>query len=392
MHGRLASLQLYRLLRPDMRVTHIFKATGLSGAEAHIITLSQALKSRGFDCDLAIMVDPAHMPQAVLDAAAAFDIPCTAIPIANHFDISVISKITAHLRANRTQLVHTHMIHGDIYGTLAANNLQLAIVQSRHNQDRFRRFLPIQLLTRLLTAPAKTVIGISDSVADFTRDVEGIPGPKIVRIYYGLDAAQITQSAQPGKVREELGLTADQPMTLFTGRLVKQKGISYLLEAWAAVKKKVPNATLVIAGDGPLREALIQQAAPYGNSVRFLGWREDIPNLMADCDVLVLPSLWEGFGLVTLEAMAFKKPLIASRAGALPEIVVNNETGLLIDPAKAPALADALCQLLANPARAQAMGAAGRSRLEKQFSVTQMANQVAAVYKEAASRVPEFRA
>jgi glycosyltransferase involved in cell wall biosynthesis len=176
------------------------------------------------------------------------------------------------------------------------------------------------------------------------------------------------------------------------GRLTEQKGINYLLEAWAQVHPVLPQAVLIIAGDGPLRDSLKQQAAPLGESVRFLGWRTDGPTIMADCDTLVLPSLWEGFGLVTLEAMALSRPVIASRVGALPEIVLNGETGLLVPPSNPKALADALCRLLGDPAYARILGQAGRTRLEKHFSVTRMAKQHALVYKEAASRVPEFRA
>jgi glycosyltransferase involved in cell wall biosynthesis len=396
MGGKAAGKQGWHLARgwllTKMRVTHVLKAAGLSGAEAHIIALSQALRPHGYECDLAVLVEPQRLPQAVFDAARMADVPYISIPIGSDLDLSVISKISAHLRANKTQLVNTHMIHGDVYGTLAANRLGVAVVQSRHNQDRFRRWLPVQLLTRLMAASAKTIVGISDSVVAFTRDVEGIPGPKIARVYYGLDPAQVTQAAQPGRVRIELGLSDTIPLAACVGRLIEQKGITYLLEAWAQVLKKIPNAVLVIAGDGPLHESLKQQAGPLGESVCFLGWRLDIPNIMADCDVLVVPSLWEGFGLVTLEAMALKKPIVASRVGALPEIVVNNETGLLVEPAQAGALAEALSQLLGNPARAQTMGTAGKARLEKQFSVSQMAKQMAAVYKEAASRVPEFRA
>lgn len=375
-----------------MRVTHVFKATGLSGAEAHIITLSRALKSEGYDCDLIVLTDPHLRPQALFEAAETADVAYTSLPLANDLDLSVISKITQRLQQNKTQLVHTHMIHGDLYGTVAANWARLVVVQSRHNHDRFRRLLPVKLLTRWVSGSAKTIIAISDSLVDFTRDVEGIPGPKITRIYYGLDPAPVTTAATLGQLRAELRLANDTPIVALVGRLTEQKGIKYLLEAWVNVRAALPNAVLVIAGDGPLRESLVQQAAPLGTSVRFLGWRTDIPTIMVDCDVLVVPSLWEGFGLVTLEAMAFSKPIIASQVGALPEIVVSGQTGLLVPPAEPKPLAEALIRLLDDSAYARMLGQAGRARLEKQFSVTRMAKEHAAVYKEAASRVPEFRA
>lgn len=375
-----------------MRVTHIFKATGLSGAEAHIIALSRALRAEAIECDLIVLTDPRFKPQALFEAASAAEVPYVSLPLASDLDLSIISKITRQLQISKTQLAHTHMIHGDVYGTLAAGWAGVAVVQSRHNQDRFRRILPVKWLTHWVSASAKTVIAISDSVVEFTRDVEGIPGSKITRIYYGLDPASITNVAVQGQLRTELGLANDTPIAAIVARLTEQKGIKYLLEAWIQVHASLPKAVLIVAGDGPLREALMQQAAPLGKSVHFLGWRNDSPMIMADCDILVLPSLWEGFGLVTLEAMALSKPVIASRVGALPEIVMNGETGLLIPPADSKALSEALCRLLGDSTYARTLGLAGRSRLEKQFSVARMAKQHAAVYKEAASRVPEFRA
>ena len=113
---------------------------------------------------------------------------------------------------------------------------------------------------------------------------------------------------------------------------------------------------------------------------------------MIDLDALIVPSLWEGFGLVTLEAMALSKPIVASNVSALPEIISHDETGLLVPLADSAALADSILNLLRDPAKAKEMGQRGRARLEKEFTVQRMAQRHAAVYKEAASRVPEFRA
>ncbi|MBI3758527.1 MAG: glycosyltransferase family 4 protein, partial [Deltaproteobacteria bacterium] len=253
-------------------------------------------------------------------------------------------------KSARTQIVHTHMIHGDLYGTLAARSAGLAVVQSRHNDDRFRQRWAVRLLTRWLAGQAKTVIAISDSVAAFARDVEGVPGSKIVRIHYGLDPAQVTAKARPGALRAELGLRKDAPLVGAAGRLTEQKGFRYLLEAFAMVRQSLPQAQLVIAGDGPPGQRSALEARSISGAVHFLGWRSDVPSVMADIDVLAVPSLWEGVGLVTLEAMALSKPVVAS------------------------------------------MGERGRARLEKEFTVQRMARQHVAVYKEAASRVPEFRA
>ena len=413
-----------------MRLTHIFKATGLSGAEAHILTLSAALQAEGFDCNLLVLTDPRHSPEALFNAAREKAIPFEAVPFTHDLDLSVLPKLVSLLKTNRTQIVHTHMIHGDLYGTLAAQWAGRVIVQSRHNHDQFRRNPFVKLLLQAASAPAKTVIAISNSLADFTRDVEGISAQKIVCIHYGLDPESVTLAARPGALRAELGLAADTPVIAAVGRLTEQKGIGYLLEAFARVQKNIPDAQLVVAGDGSQRVALEAQAGnlnrlsrlererspksyhpvaeqsgpdfgrsqetsdskPLNQTVHFLGWRTDAYSIMADCDVLAIPSLWEGFGLVTLEAMALSKPVVASRVGALPEIVVDTVTGLLVPPADSGALAHALTALLSDPGRARSLGQHGRNRLDKEFSVQSMAHKHIRVYTEAASRVPEFRA
>src|SRR5574341_1780378 len=352
-----------------MHVTHVLKATGLSGAEAHILTLSAALRQEGFECDLIVLTDPRHPPYALFQAARARQIPFEIIAIKHDLDVTVIPKIASQLKRSRTQIVHTHMIHGDLYGTLAAKAAGLTLVQSRHNHDQFRQRLAVRLLMRLISAPAKTIIAISDSLADFTRHVEGVPGSKIVRIHYGLDPSTVTGAANPGALRAEFGLKSDAPLVAALGRLIEQKGITYLLDAFSRVRESVREAHLVIAGDGPLRLALEAQAARLGVAAHFLGWRKDAYSILAECNVLAAPSLWEGFGLVTLEAMALSKPVVASRVGALPEIVVEGETGFLVPPADSAKLAEALVTLLADPERAKAMGERGRARLEKDFTV-----------------------
>ncbi len=373
-----------------LRVAHILKTTGLSGAEAHLLTLSGGLRAEGFESRLIVLVDQRRPPTALIEAARAADVQIDTVPLAGDLDVAAAPKMAALLKSARTQIVHTHMIHGDLYGTLAARLAGLSVVQSRHNDDKFRRRWVVRLLTRRLAAQAKTVIAISDSLAAFVRDVEGVPGPKIVRIHYGLDPAQVAAKAHPGKLRAELGLSDDVPLIGAVGRLTEQKGFRYLLEALAIVRRSLPQAQLVIAGDGELRSTLEAQGGK--DAVHFLGWRGDVPLVMADIDVLAVPSLWEGFGLVTLEAMALSKPVVASLVSALPEIVADGETGLLVPPADSKALAGALCVVLADKARARAMGERGRGRLLRDFSVQRMVRQHAAIYKEAASRVPEFRA
>lgn len=374
-----------------MIVAHVFKATGLSGSEAHLLSLARGLRDEGFESHLIILIDPTRSPDILIRAAQAQGTPTHRVHLNHDLDLFSVPKIKTILDSINAQIVHTHLIHGDLFGTLAAG--ERVVVQSRHNDDKFRRNIVIKLLTRSLASRAKTIIAISDSLANFVRDVEGVTPSKITRIHYGLDPNEVIGKAKAGTLREEIKIK-DSPLIGAVGRLTEQKGFDYLLEAFARVRDNVKEAHLVIAGDGERRHALESKAQSLNiaDAVHFLGWRDDVPSIMIDLDVLIVPSLWEGFGLVTLEAMALSKPIIASKVSALPEIISHDETGLLVSPADSAALADSILNLLRDPLKAKTMGQRGRARLEKEFTVQRMARQHVTVYKEAASRVPEFRA
>jgi glycosyltransferase involved in cell wall biosynthesis len=161
-----------------------------------------------------------------------------------------------------------------------------------------------------------------------------------------------------------------------------QKGVDVLLRAFAQVERQHPTVKLILAGDGPDRAALMHLAKSLGlQRVMFLGWRTDAGNILADINLLVVPSRWEGFGLVALEAMAMGKPVAASRVSALPEIVVPEETGLLLTPGSVEEVANAMMTILSDPKRAARMGRAGKDRVLKEFPVERMARRTAELYR-----------
>jgi len=182
-------------------------------------------------------------------------------------------------------------------------------------------------------------------------------------------------------LRTELGW-AGAPLIGFVGRLTGQKGVDVLLNAFAIVHRALPTARLLLIGDGPQRAALAALAGglQISAAVHFAGWREDARAQMAALNVLAIASRWEGFGLVTLEAMQAGVAVVASRVSALPEIVLDGETGLLVPAANAAKLAAALLALLQDPQRAMQLGENGRLRAAQLFTVKQMAVQHAALY------------
>ena len=183
------------------------------------------------------------------------------------------------------------------------------------------------------------------------------------------------------------GIPADAPLALAVGRLIEQKDHATLLHAFARVRSALPDAQLAILGSGPLeaetralaRELRLEDAVT-------LPGRTDIRDWLARADVFVHTSRWEGFGIVLLEAMLAGLPVVATRVSAVPEVVADGRTGLLVEAGDVAGLAAALQELLADGERARALGEAGRHRARDEFSVERMADRTRAVYDDARRR------
>jgi glycosyltransferase involved in cell wall biosynthesis len=236
-------------------------------------------------------------------------------------------------------------------------------------------------LDRLLAGLARAVIVNSRAVG--RRFDWALPG-KVRCIHNGVDTARFAPRPAPQGLRASLGLPEGAPVVASVGRFVAFKGYATLLEAAHLVRAAAPDAHWLVVGDGELRGDLEarRRALELEGCVWFTGWREDVPDLLALCDLFVLPSLGEHFGRVLIEAMAMARPVVATDAGGVPEIVIAEETGLLVPPGNPKALAEAVLALLADPARARDLGAAGRRRAEACFSLRRHVEAVEAVYRE----------
>ncbi len=369
-----------------MRVLHIIRATGVAGAERHLLTLLGGLRARGHDAQLALLTGQQQPLQDYRAQLRERDIPLHSFTMRGHLQPQLLPWLYTLMRELRPRVVHTHLFHADLYGALASRFAGVpALVSSRHNDNNFRRRQPWRGLNRQLWRLADAGIAISQAVADFAVEVEGAPRDKLQVIHYGLQLpaqSQADRQALRSRMRTQLGAEESQPLLGMACRLVEQKGVSDALQAFAGTRAEFPQARLIIAGDGPLRAQLESEAAQAGltGSVRFLGWRDDVPQLLAACDLFFMPSLWEGFGLVLLEAMAQGLPVVASQVSAIPEVVAAEETGLLAPPRDVPAFREALLTLLRDPALAHDMGQAGMERLATHFSAERMVDATAALY------------
>lgn len=374
------------------RVVHIIKIKRIAGAERHLLLLVDGQRQHGVDAQIVMLVNPGQPMADMLAEAEARGIPIQRLVIHGRADLSLFWRLRAVLRDLRPEVVHTHLQHADLFGIPAARLAGVpVVVSSRHNDDPRRRWLWLRLLNRALWALADGGIGISQAVTRFTIAVEGVSPAKMRTIHYGVELQPPLERAPArAALRRELGLPDGALLAGIVCRLSPEKGVPYALAAFDQVADRFPAVHLVIVGDGDQRGDLEaqSQALAVGERVHFLGWRTDIPQVMAALDVLLMPSLREGFGLAMLEAMAQQVAIIGSAASAIPEVVADGETGLLVSPRDPDALAGALARLLEDAPLRQHMGLLGRDRLETRFSAERMVAETLTLYADLLARRP----
>jgi glycosyltransferase involved in cell wall biosynthesis len=360
-----------------MKVVHLLKVTGVAGAEQHLLRLLPALRARGVDATFVGLdvagTDAGRLYERLAEAGVPFEhVRCTG-------DVNpwMARDVVRTLRRLEPDLLHTHLVHADVYGALAASLTRTPYVSTRHNDDRYQ-LGPFRYVDRAFASGARRLIAISDAVRRFLV-AAGLPDRKFETIHYGLDE----MPSLPSEVTPAgAGIPDEAPLALAIGRLIGQKDHATLLRAFARVHEQRPDSRLAILGEGPLRadtEALARELGLIDAVV--LPGRLETHDWLARADVFVHSSRWEGFGIVLLEAMLAGLPVTATRVSAVPEIVADGKTGLLVEPGDAPALADALARLLADPARARTLGDAGRARAREEFSVSRMTDATVALYE-----------
>jgi glycosyltransferase involved in cell wall biosynthesis len=219
------------------------------------------------------------------------------------------------------------------------------------------------------------MVAVSEDIARFLCQAVGVKPDKIRTIYNGIETDLFCPNQRMREqIRQELQVTDEQSVIGAVGNLYPVKGHTYLVRAAATVTEVVPNAVFLIAGRGHLLGRLQAEARELGveNKIRFLGFRDDVPALLQAMDIFVLPSLSEGLPLSAIEAMASGKPVVATRVGGVPEVVVDGETGFLVAPEDAGGLAKKLVCLLKSPCLAQELGSAGCERAKERFSLDRM--------------------
>lgn len=365
-----------------LKLLHLITELRPAGAERALYELSTRLDRRRFHVEVVAL-----RGGDVADWLRREGIAVTVLGVRGKWDAGKLFTLVRLLRRSRPDILHTHLFHADLAGRLAAPLAHVPhLVHTIHTAEG--RFRPWQFaLPRLLERQCDRLICLAASVRDFHARRSGLPHSAYTVIPWGVDAAAFARDdAARARLRGEWGLAPTDVLAAYVGRLEPYKGIDVLLEAIDALASRGRGVRFVIAGDGPRRSAVeaFLARSPAAARVRFLGFVHDVRAVLSAADFYVMPSYWEGWGLALGEAMAAGLAAVGSDVPAVSDLIVPGETGLLVPPGDAAALADAIDSLAADERFRRAAGAAARQRIVERFALWAAVTAHEKLYEEVA--------
>ncbi|HUW57476.1 MAG TPA: glycosyltransferase family 4 protein [Planctomycetota bacterium] len=375
------------------RVLFVNHEGGVSGAELSLLGLLAKLDRRRFvgavACprgELARRLRPLGVPHVPLRLSRLR----RAGPVRTLRDLArlvpAVLRLTGIVRGHAVELVHANSTTAFLSAAPAAKLARVPVVW--HVRDLVGLGRAGKLLFRMADAVACVSEAVQRHLIPSGGDLD-----KLWTVTNGIDLDAFRRAARPGTVRAGLGIAPDAPVVTQISQITPWKGHRFLLDALVRVRSEFPRLRVLFVGepmtpeDAKYREALEARAAELGlaNTVTFTGWRDDVASVIADSDVVALPSRAEPFGRAALEALALGKPVVGTRAGALPELVTHRRTGFLVDFGDTDALADALVTLLGSPDLRAEMGRNAAVEAAP-FDITRTVNQLQNLYDDLLAR------
>jgi glycosyltransferase involved in cell wall biosynthesis len=375
-----------------VRVCMVVNNLDVGGLEKVVLSLLRHLPREAVEPHLICLSGPGRLYGEV-DLPPAHRLVLDKAPELNAFPErlqapALMVQIGKFMLSRGIEVAHVHNLAPLIFAGLPARLLGRSrprVVYTEHNQiyrarewakRRFRHYVRL----------ADEVVAVSNDLRNTLVSKLQIVGTPVRVLHNGIDPAPFA-NADGSVVRRELGIPDDQFLVGTAVVLSEQKGIRHLLDAARIVRAADPSLSFVVGGDGPLRVQLEKAAAELqlGDTVRFLGYRRDVPQLIAALDAYVLPSLWEGLPLALLEALALGKPIVATRVGGNPEVVEDGENGLLVPPRDPEALARALLTVRRDAALRARMRKNNLEKFSREFSLRSMVDAHVELYRELAA-------
>ena len=362
-----------------MHVFHLIKSLGLGGAENLLVAAARHPSARGVRYSFGYFLPwKDALVQPLRDAGAEV----TCFPARSAAGVLARSATLArHLRRQRVDLLHAHLPIAGVAARLAGKLAGVPVVYTEHNL--MQRYHPLTRAANLATwRLQRQVVAVSSEVAESIAEHTAARVPvQVVANGVPVDLLRPNPEAAAA-LRTTLGIPADAPVVGQVAVFRRQKRLDLWIEAAQAIHRRLPRSHFLLVGDGPLRSEVETAVAASGiaEAIHLPGLQPDVRPYLGAMDLLLISSDFEGLPLVLLEAMALERPVVATAVGGVPEAVADGDTGVLVAPGSAAALADAVCGLLASADTRIAMGRAARQRAETTFSTRRMQAELEDLY------------
>ncbi|MFC1559018.1 glycosyltransferase family 4 protein [Gemmatimonadota bacterium] len=362
------------LVKKPIRVLIFMADSQPGGGMVHLLQIARFLDRDAFHLEFAL---PASGP--LPDSLRQMGEQIHVIDLRHRLDWSAIRNLSKLCREQDIDILNSHNVRANIHARLAGRSARVPVVVSTIHNSVFNYDVS-PLLQHLYAATERytfrwcsQVIAVSEGIAHVLRQRYRLPPNRITVIPNGVDLEQLEPSTDRDSIRASFGLEPRSKAILQIGRLTPQKGFDVLLKALSLMKDTHPEAVLLIVGDGPLRGELESQARDLGvtGQTRFLGHQEGVADLLHAADIVTLASRSEGMPYTLLEAMAAGRAVVATSIPGIKEVVLDNETALLVAPEDSRALASAVSSLLSDRTKTDSLGSAARNHI-REFHTSQI--------------------
>ncbi|MFZ5592312.1 MAG: glycosyltransferase, partial [Bacillota bacterium] len=367
----------------QLKVLHVIGGGEFGGAERHILNLVTSMDEQRVQALVCCL-----FAEPFVRIARENGLKVVYLPMRHKLNLGVLGGLRALMERERVDIVHTHGVRANLVGRLAARLAGVSgVVTTVHSKlDLDYPDWPSRLANKFIERASRGLtrhfIAVSGGIKQYLLQ-EGIKERKITVIYNGLKTDEFAGRAQPGVFRQQWRLEEGKHLVGVVGRLHHVKGQTYFLQAAAQLAAQRDDVHFLVVGSGPDREKLEQQAGELGltGRVTFTGFVSDVPAVLADLSLLVIPSLSEGLPLAAVEAMAAGVPVLATSVGGLPEVIQHGNSGLLVPPADVPALTKSMTWMLDHPAEVAVMVELARQTVQEKFSAVAMARRTEELYR-----------
>lgn len=368
-----ATLKRYTIL-------HAIETAGPGGAETVVLELASQVNPSRFR-SIAILPPGNWLPQALLGRG----IPTTVVKSQRWWDFRLLRTMTDLIRKEKVDCIHSHLPDQNFYSCIAGLLTRRKVIATYHgavsirvNGSRRQAFKEW-----FVHRTATKIVAVSEYLKSILVEA-GVGQEKLARIYNGIDPSRFSEVPK-GNLRRELACPPGTKLIGMVANMRKSKGLDFLLRAARIVSESFPQTHFILAGETHTEIArelsgLIAELN-LGDRVTLLGFREDVPRILADLDVFVLSSTSEGLSIATIEAMASGNPVVVTRSGGPQEIVEDHKTGLLVPPADPAALASGICEILRSPQLAESLGRSARLEAQSRFSRSRMIHEYESLYE-----------